>query len=87
MGGAPRRGSRPVCDAGYTYPLVVRTVTRNACWISYGGLVRLVVAHEARQDRQPGRIRRCPSVSGRRLFVFMSKNAPEPASHRPVVVL
>src|SRR5438552_2269104 len=65
------------CDAGYTCPFVSRTVTRNAWPISFG-------PYTSSYRTRPGSIAN-PAASaevqpsGRRLLVFISKNAPEPA--------
>ncbi len=66
------------CDAGNTYPFVGSTVTRKAWRISSG-------PNTSSYRTRPGRIARPAAsaevqVSGRRLFVFMSKNAPDAAS-------
>ena len=69
-----------LCDAGQTWPLVPRVVTRKACVISPAPATSSYRSSPGNTARPAASAEVQPS--GRRAFVDRSNTAPDPASHR-----
>ena len=73
IGGAPAVDPAS-CDAGHTYPLVDRTVTRKACVIS-AGPERFIVANQPGEDREARGVGRRPRLGPSIVAVHVENRA------------